>query len=103
MQDAAIEAVLDALAERMNWSGAVRPRQRHGPARARRRHRLQGLDLADHVGRDRQRQRRRQRARSIAARSTWGRAPTPPMAQIVAEVLDMPAEKVRGRASATPT
>ena len=40
---------------------AVRSRLRHAAPRPRHRHRLQGLDLADHVGRDRQRLRRRQR------------------------------------------
>ena len=40
---------------------AVRPRQRRDPARPRPRHRAQGGDLADHLGRDRQRLCRRQR------------------------------------------
>ncbi len=61
MQDAAIGKVLDAVAERMNWQRAVRPRHRNAPSRARARHRLQGVDLAHHVGRHRQCQRRRQR------------------------------------------
>ena len=56
---------------------AVRSRHRHAAPRPRHRHRLQGLDLADHVGRDRQCLRRRQRPRSTPAPSTWGRAPTP--------------------------
>ena len=47
--------------ERMNWSAAVRPRQRRHAARPRHRDRLKACDLADHVGRHRQRRRRRQR------------------------------------------
>ena len=46
-------------------------------ARPRLRHRHQGGDLADHVGRHRQRRRPTARPRSIAAPSTWARAPTP--------------------------
>ena len=49
----------------------------HGQARPRLRHRHQGGDLADHLGRDRQRLGRRLAPRSIAAPSTWARAPTP--------------------------
>ena len=60
MKDAAVAEVLDALAARMGWSAKIRPRQRHHPPRPRHRHRFQGLDLADHVGGDRQRLRRRQ-------------------------------------------
>ena len=56
---------------------AVRQGQRHGQARPRLCHRDQGRDLADHLGRDRQRLRRRLAPRSIAAPSTWARAPTP--------------------------
>ena len=61
MQDAAIEAVLDRLATRMNWGKAVRSRHRHAAARPRHRHRVQGLDLAHHLDRDRQCGGRRQR------------------------------------------
>ena len=61
MKDAAIEAVLDRLALRMNMEGAVRPRHRHGEEGPRHRGRLQGLDLADHLDRDRQCRGRRQR------------------------------------------
>ena len=43
----------------MNWSKPFDQRHRRGPARPRLRHRHQGGDLADHVGRDRQRLRRR--------------------------------------------
>ncbi len=61
MKDAAIEAVLERLALRMNMKRAVRARHRHGQARPRHRDRLQGLDLADHVDRHRQRRGRWQR------------------------------------------
>ena len=60
MRDAAIERVLDTLAARMNWSA---PFDRGSGVRRRGRgiaHRLQGLDRADHVGRDGQCRRRRQ-------------------------------------------
>ncbi len=57
---------------------AVRQGHRRGQARPRLRHRDQGGDHADHLGRDRQRQRPTARRRSIAAPSTWARAPTPP-------------------------
>ena len=88
-------AALDRVAERLNWSAPFDRGSGTGQARARPRDRHQGGDLADHLGRDRQRQRRRQRRRSIAAPSTWARAPTPRMAQMVGEVLNMPAESVR--------
>ena len=60
MRDAAIERGARRARGADELERAVRPRQRHRPARARHRHRLQGLDLADHVGRHGQRQRRRQ-------------------------------------------
>ncbi len=60
MKDAAIAEVLDAVATRMNWTAPFDRGSGNDAARARHRHRLQGLDLADHVGRHRQRQRRRQ-------------------------------------------
>ncbi len=59
LKDAPIEKVMDKVLERMNWSQPFDKRQRHGQARPRLRHRHQGGDLADHVGRDRQRLRRR--------------------------------------------
>ena len=68
MQDAAIEAVLDRLETRMNWTQAVRPRHRHDPARPRHRDRLQGLDLADHLDGHRQCRGRRQLPPSIRHR-----------------------------------
>ena len=77
LKDAAIEKVLDRIAERLNWKAPFDRGKRHGPARPRPCGRAQGGDLADHVGRHRQRLGRRQRRRSIAAPSTWGRAPTP--------------------------
>ena len=61
MRDAAIEAVLERLAERLELGQAFRSRQRHGKTRARARDRLQGIDLADHLHRDRQRGGRWQR------------------------------------------
>ena len=56
--------------------GAVRPRQRRGAARPRPRGRAQGGDLADHVGGRSSTSRPTAAPRSIAAPSTWGRAPT---------------------------
>ena len=61
MKDAAIEAVLDRAGAAHEHEGAVRARQRPGEARPRHRGRLQGLDLADHLHRDRQCRSRRQR------------------------------------------
>ena len=78
MKDAAIEQVLDAIAQRMNWKAPFERGNGVSAPGQGGRHRLQGLDLADHVGRDHQRERGRQHQRSTWARSTWGRAPTPP-------------------------
>ena len=61
LKDAAIDKVLDAHCRAAGLGPAVRPRQRHAETRARPRHRAQGGDLADHVGRHRQRLGRRQR------------------------------------------
>ena len=77
LKDAPLDEVLERVAERMNWSAAVRSRHRHAAARPRHRDRLQG-------GRSRRRRRWRSSTsaptaarRSIAAPSTWARAPTP--------------------------
>ena len=50
---------MDLVLERMELVAAVRQGHRRRPARPRLRHRHQGRDHADHVGRDRQRLRRR--------------------------------------------
>ena len=60
LKDAAIEKVLDRIAERLNWKAPFDRGKRHGAARARPCGRAQGGDLADHVGRDRQYLGRRQ-------------------------------------------
>ena len=75
--DAAIDKVLDRIAERMNWAkpfdrGTGRIRRGRGIAIGFKAH-----HLADHLGGDREHQRRRQLRRSTSAPSTWGRAPTP--------------------------
>ena len=51
---------LDRVAERLNWTQAVRPRHRHRAPRPRRRGGDQGRDLAHHLGRQRHDLRRRQ-------------------------------------------
>ena len=96
MKDAAIEAVLDR-ARAAHELDARRSIAATGPvqARARHRHRLQGLDLADHVGRHRQRQRRRQHHALLISTVDMGQGSDTAMAQIVAEVLDIPAERIK--------
>ena len=60
LEDAQLDEVLDRVAERMSWGKPFDRGDGHGQARPRARHRHQGGDLADHLGRDRQRQCRRQ-------------------------------------------
>ena len=73
---------------------AVRPRHRHGAARARARSRAQGGDLADHVGRDRQR-RGDGSCTLYCGTVDMGQGSDTAMAQMVGEVLNMPAESIR--------
>ena len=90
-----IERVLDRVAERLNWAQAVRPRHRHGAPRPRRRRRHQGGDLADHLG--------RQSSIIAGDGSTtlycgtvdMGQGSDTAMAQMVGEVLNIPAESVK--------
>ena len=77
MQDAALEQGARPGRGADGLGAAVRPRHRYGPARARPRDRLQGVRRTDHFGGDRQRSMPTAAAASIAAPSTWARAPTP--------------------------
>ena len=99
MQDAAIEAVLDRARAAHELEQAVRSRQRHGAARPRHRHRLQGLDLADHLDRDRQRRPPTAAVTLYCSTVDMGQGSDTANAQIVAEVLNIPAESRQGRAS----
>ena len=95
-------AVLERLPQRMNWSapfdrGNGNVRRGRGIA-----HRLQGVDLAHHLGRYRQR-----RAPTAASRFTcgtvdMGQGSDTAMAQIVAEVLEHSQPKI-DQASCIPT
>ena len=75
LKDAAIEKVLDRIAERLDLESAIRPRQGDVAARPRACGRAQGGDLADHLGRQSSSYRATAARRFIAAPSTWGRAP----------------------------
>ena len=82
---------------------AVRSRHRHGAARARHRDRLQGLDLADHLDRDRQRRRPTAAVTLYCSTVDMGQGSDTAKAQIVAEVLNIPAESRARSCIPTPT
>ena len=96
LKDHPVEKVMDKVLERMEWSQAVRPRrQQPHQARPRLRHRQQGGDLADHLGRHRQRRRPTARATLYCGTVDMGQGSDTAMAQMVAR---SPQHPDRGRA-----